>query len=64
MININYNLCILNDFTCIENMSLEMNFVNGLSTILHVGKYFRITLFCAIISPIKLFLVSICLVFP
>ena len=39
MIHINHNLHNPNGFTSIENMFLRMDFMNGSTTISHVGKY-------------------------
>ena len=64
MIHIDHNLHSPNDFTCTENMFLRMNFMNGSTTISHVGKYSASFSLRAIISLLKLFLVSRCLVLP
>ena len=64
MIHIDHNLHNPNDFTCTENMFLRMDFMNGSTTISHIGKYSGSFSFHAIISLLKLFLVSRCLILP
>ena len=62
MIHIDHNLRNLNDFTCTKNMFLIMDFMNGSITNSHVGQYSGSFPLRAIISLLKLFLISICLV--
>ena len=50
MTNIDHNLHSPNDFTCIENIFLKMDFMNESTTISHVGKYSESFPFCVIIS--------------
>ena len=65
MIHIDHNLRNPNDFTCTENMLLRMDFkMNGSTTISHIGKYPGSFSLRAIISLLKLFLVSRCLILP
>ena len=55
MIHIDHNLHNPHDFTCTENMFLKINFVNGSTTISHIGKYLGSFSLRAITSLLKLF---------
>ena len=64
MIHIDHNLRNSNDFTCTKNMFFRMDFVNGSITISQIGKYLGSFSLHEIISLLKLFLVSRCLILP